>query len=102
GIQSALDPAGEEAYQVARLFWVMVIAGGLIWFGVVSLLVYASHKRGRAFGEHGAGRLIFWCGAAIPSLLLFLLLGYALWLMPVLRPFAQGSESFGLKIEVTG
>lgn len=80
----------------------MVVAGGLIWFGVVSLLLYASQRRGRAIGKHGAGRLILWCGAILPSLLLFLLLGYALWLMPGLRPFAQAADSSGLKIEVTG
>jgi cytochrome c oxidase subunit 2 len=102
GVQSALDPAGEEAQDVAFLFWVMVGAGGAIWLGVVSLLVYASHKRGRALGEDGAGRLIFWCGAALPSLLLFLLLGYALWLMPGLRPFARAAENSALRIEVTG
>lgn len=102
GIQSALDPAGEEAHQVARLFWVMAGAGGLIWVGVVSLMVYASHKRGQAVGERGAGRLILWCGAAMPSLLLFFLLGYALWLMPGLRPFARAADTPALSIAVTG
>ena len=53
-------------------------------------------------GEQSAGRLIFWCGAAIPSLLLFLLLAYALWLMPGLRPFAEAGEPAALRIEVTG
>lgn len=79
----------------------MGVAGVLIWLAVVALLVYALHKRG-ALGEHGAGRLIFWCGAALPSLLLFLLLAYALWLMPGLRPFVQAGRSSSLKIEVTG
>lgn len=102
GVQSALDPAGEEARQVAGLFWTMTIAGGLIWLAVASLLVHATRRRRDALSEHAAGRLIFWCGAAIPSLLLFLLLGYALWLMPGLRPFARADESPGLRIEVTG
>lgn len=102
GIQSALDPAGDEAAQVAQLFWIMTIAGGLIWLAVVALLVHATHRRGAAIGEQAAGRLIFWCGAAIPSVLLFLLLAYALWLMPSLRPLAQAEEQTGLRIEVTG
>ncbi|WP_258604330.1 cytochrome c oxidase subunit II [Mesorhizobium sp. AR10] len=101
GVQSALDPAGEEARQVAQLFWHMVIAGGFIWLIVVGLLVYATGHGRAAIGEHIAGRLIFWGGAVIPSLLLFLLLGYALWLMPGLRPFARAGET-GLRIEVTG
>ena len=29
GIQSALDPAGEEASQVATLFWIMAIGGAV-------------------------------------------------------------------------
>ena len=82
GVQSALDPAGKEASHVAELFWVMAAAGGLIWLMVVGLLFYATRGRRPIVGEEAAGRLIFWCGAAIPSLLLFLLLAYALWLMP--------------------
>ena len=80
----------------------MAIAGGLVWLTVVGLLVYATRRRRRFMGEHSAGRLIFWGGAAIPSLLLFLLLGYALWLMPGLRPFARAGETSSLRIEVTG
>lgn len=102
GVQSALDPAGEEAQQVARLFWAMTIAGSLIWLAVVSLLFYATRRRHRAVGEKAAARLILWCGAAIPALLLFLLLAYALWLMPGLRPFALAGETTPHRIEVTG
>jgi cytochrome c oxidase subunit 2 len=102
GIKSALDPAGLEAHKVAQLFWVMVISGSLIWLAVVGLLVYAAHRKSGSLDEHVAGRLIFWCGAAIPSLLLFLLLAYALWLMPGLRPFAKAEEASDFRIEVTG
>jgi len=80
----------------------MAAAGSFIWLVVVALLLYATRTRRGVFGERTAGRLIFWCGAAIPSVLLFLLLAYALWLMPGLRPFAQASESTALRIEVTG
>lgn len=102
GSQSALDPAGEEAHQIARLFWTLAFAGGLIWLAVVGLLVYASHKRREPLSEHATRRLILWCGGVLPSLLLFLLLGYALWLMPGLRPFAAAGEASALRIEVTG
>lgn len=80
----------------------MAAAGSLIWLAVVALLLYARRGRRTVFGERAAARLIFWCGAAIPSVLLFLLLGYALWLMPGLRPFAQAGEAAALRIEVTG
>ena len=102
GLQSALDPAGEEARKVAQLFWVMVIAGSLIWLAVVGLLVHATHGRRDSLSEQAAGNVIFWCGAAIPSVLLFLLLVYALWLMPGLRPFARADEPSALRVEVTG
>ena len=102
GVQSALDPAGEEASHVAQLFWVMAAAGGLIWLAVVGLLFYATRGSRAVVGEEAAARLIFWFGAAIPSLLLFLLLGYALWLMPALRPFAEVGQPAALRIEVTG
>lgn len=102
GIQSTLDPAGEEARQVAQLFWVMVVGGGAIWLAVVGLLLYATRERRPLLGEHHVGRLIFWAGAAVPSLLLFALLGYALWLLPWLRPFADASEPKTLRVEVTG
>ncbi|TIM02459.1 MAG: cytochrome B, partial [Mesorhizobium sp.] len=102
GAQSALDPAGEEARQIADLFWLMAIAGGFIWLTVIGLLVHATRHERTPIDERIASRLIFWGGAAIPSLLLFLLLGYALWLMPGLRPFARAGEANGLRIEVTG
>ena len=38
GIQSALDPAGAEAEDVATLFWVMVAGGAAIWLLVIGLL----------------------------------------------------------------
>jgi cytochrome c oxidase subunit 2 len=80
----------------------MVTAGGLIWLAVVALLLHATRWRRAVVAERAAGRLIFWCGAAIPSVLLLLLLAYALWLMPGLRPFAQAGEPAALRIEVTG
>jgi cytochrome c oxidase subunit 2 len=101
-MQSALDPAGAEAEAVARLFWVMVVGGALIWFAVIGTLVYATRERRRVFSEHAAGLLILWGGALAPSLLLALLLGYALWLMPNIRPWSAAAEQAGLRIEVNG
>lgn len=102
GIQSALDPAGDEAATVARLFWAMAIAGALIWSAVIGTLIYATRERRRVQSEHAAGLLILWGGAIIPALLLGLLLGYALWLMPNIRPWSAPGEPAGLRIEVEG
>lgn len=101
GIQSALDPAGEEATQVATLFWVMTIGGLAIWAFVVLLALYASRWKRQPLAEKSAGRLIFWGGVAFPVVVLMALLAYALWLMPSLRPFA-GGEQGSLRIEIVG
>lgn len=102
GIQSALDPAGDEAATVARLFWVMALAGALIWSAVIGTLIYATRERRRVQSDHAAGLLILWGGAIVPALLLGFLLGYALWLMPNIRPWSAPDEPAGLRIEVVG
>jgi cytochrome c oxidase subunit II len=101
GPQSALDPAGEESHQIRNLFWAMAAGGALIWVGVVGLLLYVLWPSRRAVPERTGGRIIFWAGAVFPSITLLLLLAYAFWLMPGLRPFAQTAQA-GLRIEVTG
>jgi cytochrome c oxidase subunit II len=101
GIQSALSPAGEEASQVATLFWVMTAGGFVIWALVVLLSLYASRWKRSAYSEAAAGRLILWAGVAFPVTVLAALLAYALWLMPSLRPFAD-AEAAKLRIEVVG
>lgn len=101
GPQSALDPAGDEASQIATLFWVMLCGGALIWLFVAGALAYALWPERKIHGDRTAGRFIFWGGAIFPAITLLLLLAYALWVMPGLRPFAQASPA-GLRIEVTG
>lgn len=101
GIQSALDPAGEEAAQVATLFWVMTVGGLVIWALVVLLSLYASRWKREPISEAAAGKVIVWGGAVFPVTVLTALLAYALWLMPWLRPFSE-SEDPGLRIEVVG
>jgi cytochrome c oxidase subunit 2 len=101
GVQSALDPAGEEAEQVATLFWVMTIGGTVIWALVVLVSLYAARWKRREISEAAAGKVILWAGVAFPVAVLVALLSYALWLMPSLRPFA-GGEQAGLRIEVVG
>lgn len=101
GVQSALDPAGEEAAQVATLFWAMVIGGAIIWAGVIALALYASRWKRRTISEKAASGFILWAGVVFPVTVLAALLAFALWLMPSLRPFAGGDQA-RLRIEVTG
>jgi cytochrome c oxidase subunit 2 len=101
GAQSALDPAGEEASQVATLFWVMTLGAAVIWASVVALSLYASRWKRDAISEKAAGRLIIWAGVIFPVTVLAALLAFALWLMPTLRPFS-GGEQARLRVEVVG
>ena len=101
GRQSALAPAGPEAAAVAELFLVMTIAGALIWLAVVAAYLHARRARRRVWSEAAAGRLILWGGALLPAAALLALLGYALWLMPALRPWAAAAAP-ELRIEVVG
>lgn len=101
GMQSALDPAGEEASQVATLFWVMTAGGAVIWAVVVALSLYASRWKRGPVAEETASKVILWAGVAFPVSVLTALLAGALWLMPSLRPFADNDEA-SLRIEVVG
>lgn len=93
GIQSALDPAGEEGSQVATLFWVMTVGLVVIWALMVVLSLYASRWKRAPMSETGAGRVIFWGGVVFPVTVLTALLSFALLLMPSLRPFAGDDET---------
>ncbi len=101
GVQSALDPGGVEATQIATLFWVMTAGGFLIWAFVVAVALYASRWKSRPISEENAGRFIFWGGVVFPVTVLTALLTYALWLMPWLRPFGA-EEGTGVRVEIVG
>lgn len=101
GVQSALDPAGPEAADVATLFYAMLIGGVVIWSGVVGLFFYAVRKR-KAHSTKTAGRLILWGGAVFPTVVLAALLAYGVWLMPAMRPWFQDDAGGMRRIEVTG
>ncbi|HEV7437612.1 MAG TPA: cytochrome c oxidase subunit II [Pseudorhizobium sp.] len=102
GIQSALDPAGPEAADVANLFYVMLTGGALIWIGVVGALFYASRRGREPHSERLAGWVILLCGAVGPVIILAALLSYAVWLMPNLRPWTSPGEAGTHQIAVTG
>lgn len=102
GVQSALDPAGEEARQILGMFQAMLVGGMAIWLSVIALLLYAIRQNRRRFGEAASSKLILWAGGIFPAATLFLLLAFGLWQMPSLRPAAQAAAADGLRIEVTG
>ncbi|MBS7544740.1 cytochrome c oxidase subunit II [Ancylobacter oerskovii] len=85
GPQSALDPAGEEAAEIAHLFWVMLAGAGLVWALVVGAAVFGGRFQRQPISDRAGLRLILWSGAFAPTLILAGLLIYGLRLMPVLR-----------------
>jgi cytochrome c oxidase subunit 2 len=99
GQQSALDPAGEEAERIARLFWWMTIAAIVVWAAVVALGVWSVHGY---VSEHEVRRvrmLIIGGGAVVPTLALAGLLIYGLGMMP---PLLARAPEGSLRIAVTG
>ncbi|WP_438754607.1 cytochrome c oxidase subunit II [Pararhizobium sp. O133] len=79
----------------------MVVGGCAIWLTVIVLFMHAArHRRASWTAEH-AGALIAWGGVAVPAVILLALLGYAVWLMPAMRPWNPVAAN-GNAIEVTG
>ncbi|WP_041350550.1 cytochrome c oxidase subunit II [Nitrosococcus watsonii] len=99
GPQSALDPAGRGAEQIAQLFWWLVAVNTFIWFLVVGLAVYASQIRPGAHLHRRAKLLIIGGGVIFPLIVLTAYLTYGLSLMPgLLKPAAPDN----LQIAVSG
>ena len=99
GEQSALDPAGRGAEQIAALFWWMLGGAVVIWCIVVGLAIYAIRI---APGPHDDRQMRLWViggGAVIPTLVLTVLLIYGLSMLPgLVRAAPEGS----LQVDVVG
>jgi cytochrome c oxidase subunit 2 len=93
--QSALHPAGTDAADVARLFWIMTVAGAVIWTIVMAITLYAVVGRRRPKSERFADRFILVGGVVFPTVTLAVLLAYGLTLLP-----AWTQEAAGLRINV--
>ena len=81
-IQSALHPAGRDAAEVASLFWIMSLAGFLIWAVVIGTVMYAVLGRRRPTTERFADHFILIGGVAFPTVTLAALLIVGLSLLP--------------------
>ncbi|MBZ7927643.1 cytochrome c oxidase subunit II (plasmid) [Ensifer adhaerens] len=95
-----MSPAGMEANGTFGLLVTMTVAAGLIWLGVIAMLCFALRSRRQTIGEEAANAIVLWGGAVTPSIATLVLLAYAFWLIPSLRPFAATSEP-AIRIEVT-
>lgn len=99
GPQSALDPAGRGAEQLAGLFWWMTGGALVVWAGVGWLAWSAIRGRAAQNTARQARLYIIGGGAVVPTVVLTGLLVYGLGMTPeLLAPAPPGS----LRIVVTG
>lgn len=98
GEQSALDPAGEAATQISRLFWQMCAGAGLIWVAMVALTLFATYREPSARSAAHGRLLIVGGGVILPTLLLALLLVYGLRMLP---PLLAAAPPGSLQIHIT-
>lgn len=108
GPQSALDPAGRDAAEIAELFYWMAGGAVLVWAAVIGLAVYAMAIRPRPHSERTGAVLIVGAGAIAPTILLTILLVDGLSMMPaVLAPgddstrIAVSAERFWWRVQYT-
>src|SRR5688572_30264785 len=98
GTQSALDPAGRQADELARVFWWMTGGSLVIWLIVMGIALYAAYSPERS-DLTGPRRLIVWGGVIVPTAVLTLVLCLGLALIP--RHMAPSTPS-RLQVHVTG
>jgi cytochrome c oxidase subunit 2 len=99
GSQSALDPGGVGARELARLWWVMAAGAGVILLFVIGCAAYAIRAAPRARPEFAGTWLILGGGVALPVVTLSALLTYSFVLgRDLSRPL--GPEA--LRIELVG
>ena len=93
GQQSAMQPAGREAQQIANLFWWMAGAAALIWLVMMGLATYALILRREPHSERQTRLFVIMGGAVIPTVLLTILLCFGLAMLPKLvAPAPPGSR----------
>lgn len=93
GAQSALDPAGRGAEQIAVLFWWLAGGAAVVWLAVAALAVYSLRARLEAHQHRRAALLIIGGGAVGPALLLAVMLGFGLAMLPgLVAPAPEGSR----------
>lgn len=81
--QSALHPTAQNPREVAQLFWVMAVAGALIWAVVMGIAIWAVLSPRRPRSERFADHFILAGGAIFPTVVLAALLVHGLRLLSV-------------------
>ncbi|MGQ3888557.1 cytochrome c oxidase subunit II [Legionella sp. CNM-1927-20] len=99
GPQSALNPAGPAAKEVAHLWWGMLIYSSLVVIGIVSLWLYAMRPKPQQFTSQHS--LIICGGILLPSISIIVLLIFGIPVGHRMLPLPTQGE-LPLKIEVIG
>nr|WP_232332928.1 cytochrome c oxidase subunit II [Novosphingobium aquimarinum] len=94
--QSALAPFGAEADDTLSLTIVLASGAAVIALGVVLLVWNASRAREHALSESGGLRLVLWAGAIFPTVVLTVLLLFAL---PAMRPLPESDADLRIQVE---
>jgi cytochrome c oxidase subunit II len=97
-MQSALDPAGREAEQLAQLFVWMGVGAVLIWIAVVALALWAPRSTALQ-GRRGANWLIIGGGMVFPFVVLTSLMFLG---MPRLRDLLTPAAQNAVALEIVG
>jgi len=97
GPQSILAPAGRDAEVLATLFWIMLAGAVILWLAVNGLLLFTARIRPHPLSRRLAEGLIMGGGIVLPTLLLTVLLVFALREMP-----RQRETGSGLSVRITG
>ncbi|WP_137392238.1 cytochrome c oxidase subunit II [Rhodoligotrophos defluvii] len=100
GDQSAFSPAGPHAESIDTLFWIMTVAGLLIFLAVMAMAAVAIGRRGRLGQLLSSERFVIGAGIVFPIAILTLLLTYGLFVMRAGAPLAAGEDA--LRIKVSG
>lgn len=98
-VLSTLQPAGTDAAEIARLFWIMVAGGAVVWLAFTVLAVYAFRNRHTRWSERAGVRLIVGGGIAAPTVVLGALLLYG---MPELSRQMAAAPPGSLRVRVSG
>jgi cytochrome c oxidase subunit 2 len=99
GVQTPLDPLGDQAAHIAVLTWVLFIGGTAIFALVMGLLVFALVAPARVRNALGNRRFVIGGGIVFPTVTLVALLVYTLG---VSRAVVMPQSDDPLRIEIIG
>lgn len=91
GVQSVLNPAGRDAQTLADLFWVLLAGAIVIWLFINGLFFYVWRLDRSELSPKSAEALIIGGGIVFPTIVLGILLTYALSTMPDIRAPGTGT-----------